>query len=401
MELRIGVIGFGLRSTLIDYAHRPGGGSRVVAVCDPRPARRSEAARRYGAATCATAAELLRHELDAVFVLSPDHLHAEHAVAVLESGRAAYVEKPLATTVEDCDRILAAAVRTGSRLYVGHNMRHMPVVTAMRDLIAEGAVGRVTAIWCRHFVGHGGDYYFKDWHAERAKGTGLLLQKGAHDIDVIHWLAGGYSRTVSAMGALTVYGDIADRRTESDYKAAFDYDTWPPAAHTGLNPVVDVEDLSMVTMALDNGVFATYQQCHYTPDYWRNYTVIGTEGRVENFGDGPGALVRVWNRRHRGYAAEGDLVRPIVESDAREAGHGGADPAIVAEFVRFAHAGGPTATSPVAARNAVATACAATDSLRAGGALAEVPRLADGLSGYFEANADPGPSGNVACGPRP
>ncbi|GAA2993670.1 Gfo/Idh/MocA family protein [Actinokineospora diospyrosa] len=401
MESRIGVIGFGMRSTLIDHAHRPGEGSRVVAVCDPRPERRAEAARRYQAATYATADELLRHELDAVFVLSPDHLHVEHAVAVLESGRAAYVEKPLAITVEGCDRVLETAVRTGSRLYVGHNMRHMPVVTTMRDLIASGAIGTVTAIWCRHFVGHGGDYYFKDWHAERAKGTGLLLQKGAHDIDVIHWLAGGYSRTVTAMGALTLYGDIADRRTEPDYKVAFDHDTWPPSAHTGLNPVVDVEDLSMVTMALDNGAFATYQQCHYTPDYWRNYTVIGTEGRLENFGDGPGALVRVWNRRHRGYAAEGDRVVRIGQSAAAEAGHGGADPAIVAEFVRFARVGGPTATSPVAARQAVATACAATDSLRAGGTATAVPGLAEDLRGYFEANADPGPTENVARGPRP
>ena len=68
------------------------------------------------------------------------------------------------------------------------------------------------AVWCRHFVGNGGDYYFKDWHADRRRPTGLLLQKGAHDIDVIHWLAGGYDRRVSAMGALAVYGDITDRR---------------------------------------------------------------------------------------------------------------------------------------------------------------------------------------------
>ena len=62
---------------------------------------------------------------------------------------------------------------------------------AMRELIASGAIGRVTSIWCRHFVGHGGDYYFKDWHADRRRSTGLLLQKGAHDIDIMHWLAGG------------------------------------------------------------------------------------------------------------------------------------------------------------------------------------------------------------------
>ena len=50
-------------------------------------------------------------------------------------------------------------------------------------------------------------------------------------------------------------------------------------------------------MELDNGVLASYEQCHFTPDYWRSYTVIGDAGRVENFGDGPGGRIAVWDRR--------------------------------------------------------------------------------------------------------
>ncbi|MGX7827194.1 Gfo/Idh/MocA family protein [Actinokineospora sp. 24-640] len=374
--MRLGVIGYGLRASLL--RHCPPGS--VTAVFDPRPARRDLAAAELGAAGCASVDELLARDLDAVFVLSPDHLHAEHAIAVLGSGRAAYVEKPLALTAADCDRVLATA--RGSGLYVGHNMRHMPVVLAMRSLITAGAIGEVKAVWCRHFVGHGGDFYFKDWHAERAKSTGLLVQKGAHDIDIIHWLAGGYTRRVSAMGALTVYGGITDRGG-TGYLPAHDVDEylthWPPRAQTGLNPVIDVEDLSMATMALDNGVFATYQQCHYTPDYWRNYTVIGTEGRLENIGDGPGAEVRVWDRRHRGHAAP-DRVVPIGESAG---GHGGADPAIVAEFLAHVRTGAPTLTSPLAAREAVATAVAATDSVRTGGEPRDVPAPDVVISDWF------------------
>ncbi|MGH3450777.1 MAG: Gfo/Idh/MocA family protein, partial [Haloechinothrix sp.] len=328
MDLRIGLIGYGLRGPLAQHAHRPGEGSAVVAVCDPRPDRLALAAEHFGPGLTVTedVDKLLASELDAVFVLSPDHLHEAHAVAALRAGLATYLEKPLAITVDGCDRVLRAARETGARLYVGHNMRHMPVVRAMRDLIVDGAIGEVKAIWCRHFVGHGGDFYFKDWHAERAKGTGLLLQKGAHDIDVIHWLAGGYTRRVNAMGALTVYGDVAARREDPGYLPGHDlvaYLTrWPPLSQTGLNPVVDVEDLSMMNMALDNGVLATYQQCHYTPDYWRNYTVIGTEGRLENVGDTDGAVIQVWNRRHRGHAPP-DVT---VEVGAGDGGHGGADP---------------------------------------------------------------------------
>src|SRR4029079_13450357 len=101
--------------------------------------------------------------------------------------------------------------RTGTRLYVGHNMRHFAMVRTMKELIDRGAVGEPTAVWCRHFVGHGGDFYFKDWHAQRRHVTSLLLQKGSHDLDVIHWLAGSVSRRVQGIGALTVYGRVHDR----------------------------------------------------------------------------------------------------------------------------------------------------------------------------------------------
>ncbi|NUR05997.1 MAG: Gfo/Idh/MocA family oxidoreductase [Nocardioidaceae bacterium] len=368
-DLRVGVIGYGLRSGLVRLAHRPGAGSALAGICDPRAERREQAVANLGAGVVVveTVEDLLGLDLDAVFVLSPDHLHEEHAVAVLEAGAAAYLEKPMAITTAGCDRILATAARTGSKVYVGHNMRHMPVVAEMRRLVVEGAIGSVKAVWCRHFVGHGGDFYFKDWHAERAKSTGLLLQKGAHDIDVIHWLAGGYSRSVSAIGTLAVYGglphDGPGGYLPSTGWNAHALTTWPPAAQTGINPAADVEDLSMMLMTLDNGVLASYQQCHFTPDYWRSYTVIGDAGRLECFGNGPGGEIRVWNSRKAGYA-EADLVVPIP---AAEGGHGGADPSIVDEFLGYVRDGGETLTSVVAAREAVAAGYAGTQSLRSGG----------------------------------
>jgi predicted dehydrogenase len=132
-------------------------------------------------------------------------LHEEMAVAALELGLAVYLEKPMAITTEGCDRILKSARESNARLYLGHNMRHMAFVRKMKELIDGGAIGEVKTVWCRHFVGHGGDFYFKDWHATRENTNSMLLQKGAHDIDVIHWLAGGYSDLVHALGNLTVY----------------------------------------------------------------------------------------------------------------------------------------------------------------------------------------------------
>ena len=109
------------------------------------------------------------------------------------------------------------------------------------------------------FVGNGGDYYFKDWHAERQYSNGLLLQKAAHDIDILHWLCGGYSRRVNAMGALMVYGDVGARAELRDAPVKPDFDRhegfhWPPGAQQKLNATIDIEDVSMMQMQLDNGV---------------------------------------------------------------------------------------------------------------------------------------------------
>jgi predicted dehydrogenase len=185
------------------------------------------------------------------------------------------------------------------------------------------------------------------------------------------------------MGELSVYGDITDRRDRTGERMPdwFSVDNWPPASLTGLNPVVDVEDISMVNMRLAGGILASYQQCHFTPDYWRNYTVIGTEGRIENFGDTAGSEVRLWNRRHRGAA---DADESFIVPEAADAGHDGADALLVAEFLRFVRDGGPTETSPVAAREAVAAGILATESLRADGSAIAVPSLDAGLVAYFE-----------------
>jgi hypothetical protein len=126
-DARIGIIGFGLRSSLSTYAHRPGEGSVVVAVCDTDERGRTDVAAELGDDVLRTddLGELLAQGLDGVLVLTPDDLHAEHAVRTLEAGVATFLEKPLAITIEDCDRILETAHRTGTRLYVGHNMRHI------------------------------------------------------------------------------------------------------------------------------------------------------------------------------------------------------------------------------------------------------------------------------------
>ena len=382
-DLLIGVIGSGGRGSLARHAHHPGEGARVVACCDVRPEQFERDRSNYGDDVFTTNdyRALLARDLDAVFVTAPDYLHEELAVAALESGKAVYLEKPIAITIDGADRVLATAARRKGLLYLGHNMRHMDFVLQMKELIDTGVIGEVKACWCRHFVGHGGDFYFKDWHSDRRNTTGLLLQKAAHDIDVMHWLCGAYSARVNAMGGLTLYGRIPSRRKEGEPMSAHcDPNNWPPLSQTGLSPVIDVEDVSMMQMELANGVFAAYQQCHYTPDYWRNYTVIGTEGRIENFGDTQqSAVIRLWNRRCD-YNADGDAVYPC---GGKAEMHGGADPRIVGEFLACVRGEGAPSTSPVAARYSVAAGCCATASLRNRGVPIDVPVLDPEVGVYF------------------
>ena len=392
--LRVAVVGVGARARMAQWAGRTGVPAHVVRAVDVDPAGKDRAHELFGPGAAFTTdhRDLLAPDghgrtVDAAFVCTPDDTHADIAEDLLRAGVAVYLEKPLATTTEDCDRVLGAAAETGTKLYVGHNMRHMAVVRTMRDVIARGEIGEVQAVWCRHFVGNGGDYYFKDWHADRARSTGLLLQKAVHDIDVIHWLAGSTTRDVVGMGDLQVYGRVTDREDRSGQLMTdwFSYDNWPPLEQRGLHPVVDVEDTSMMLMRLGNGVLASYEQCHFTPDYWRNYTVIGTRGRLENFGDGDGGSVRVWNRR-TGFSERGDVEYPIA---AGGPGHHDADRLTVDEFLRFVADGTPITTSPVMARDAVATGIAATVSLRAGSAPQRVHPVTPEVAAHFDDVVDP------------
>ncbi|MEO8205192.1 MAG: Gfo/Idh/MocA family oxidoreductase, partial [Chthoniobacterales bacterium] len=318
---------------------------------------------------------LKRSDIDAVFVCTPDYLHEEHTLAAMNAGKHVYLEKPMAISVESCDRILRAAEQNNVKLYLGHNMRFFPVLKKMKEIAASGRIGEIQSVWVRHFISYGGDAYFRDWHAERQYGHGLLLQKGAHDLDCIHWLAGAYTTRVVGMGKLSVYDKLPRRAPgEPTPSVEFDQSNWPPKATGNFNPTIDVEDSSMLLLQLANGVQASYMQSHYTPDDIRNYTVIGTEGRIENYGDhgdDPVPEIHIWNKR-TGYSQQGHEVIPIHTPND---GHGGADPMIVQSFIDLIRGKSlsPEGATPMDARAAVAAGYYGTESLRNGNQPYDIP----------------------------
>ena len=395
-KLRIGVIGAGGRGTLA--AHwATGARSELVAAADPRPEGFEELARATKGASFERLGDyrqlLDRSDIGAVAICSPDWLHEEHAVAALEAGKHVYCEKPLAVTVAGCDRILSTVRRTGMRFMIGFNMRYMNFTRVMKEIVDSGAIGEVRAAWCRHFVGYGGQFYYHDWHAEKRNTTSLLLQMGSHDIDIIHWICGSFSRRVSGFGTLSYFGgEMADDLVcpKCDRRGECPEDMSGLARRADRQRCcfrrgVDVPDNQMVMMQLASGVQACYLQNHFTPDYFRNYTFIGTEGRLENV-RAPGeeteigcgeSLVRVWTRPRgdwKHYANREYHVKP-----AGEGGHGGSDERIAADFVDFVLDGRKPVTSAAAGRMSVAVGCLGAESIAQGGVPIDVPPLAPEL----------------------
>ena len=298
-RMKVGLIGVAGRGKNGWQMHKPEEGWEIVAGADPHPRSRAEFHEKFpNADLFDNYAELLKiREIDAVMIASPDNFHEEQAVAALEAGKAVFLEKPMAITIEGCDRILRTAYETGTKLFVGHNMRYFPSILTMKRVIDAGTIGEVQCGWCRHFINYGGDAYFRDWHSEQKNTTGLLLQKGAHDIDVMHWLMGSYTRQVVGMGMLSVYDKCARRSPDTEGCAVWDNKHYPPLEQTGFSPIINVEDHNMILMQMANGTQACYMQCHYTPDAERNYTFIGTRGRIENIGDFGKCEIHVWTTR--------------------------------------------------------------------------------------------------------
>ncbi len=396
--LRIGLIGAAGRGQLSDYAHKPEKGSSIVAAADIYPEGRERFLKRHLEKFNQTPPvyvdyrEMIEKEqLDGVIIATPDFLHEEQAVYALEHKIPVYLEKPMAITTEGADRILETAYRNRTKLIVGHNMRYMAFTRKMKEIIDSGVIGEVRSIWCRHFISYGGDAYFRDWHAMKKYANSLLLQKGAHDIDIIHWLAGGYSTLVNGMGNLSVYDKVPRRpadqkRLKEGVAHVWSASHWPPLEQKDFYPEVEVEDLNLIQMRLDNGVLATYEQCHYTPDSCRNYTVIGTKGRIENYGDySPKADIQVWVNRKDTFRLEGDITYRV---DASDGNHGGADPLIMWSFVEALRGTYDVWSTPQAARNSVAAGCAGADSIRSGGMPVAIPPLPEHLLKYDFARAE-------------
>ncbi|MFA5858507.1 MAG: Gfo/Idh/MocA family oxidoreductase [Elusimicrobiota bacterium] len=382
-KLRIGMIGLVGRGGIAKHWHQPNGRSVVVAGADinDKSIESFKTNVNPDAKTYKDYRQMLENkDIDAIAITTPDFLHEEQAVAALDAGKHVFCEKPLAITIPGCDRILRAWKKSGNRMMVGFNMRYMNIFRTMKDIADSGVLGEIKAVWVRHFVGLGGDYYYHDWHAKQENATSLLLQKGSHDIDIIHWITGSYGKKVSAFGSLDFYGgdkpnDLTCPNCKELDKCNDPYAT-PRRAQCAFRKEVDIEDNNVVIMELANGVKASYLQCHFTPDYHRNYVFIGTEGSMEN--SEPEMKVWVKFRKGKSWKTLADRTHTIKPA---QGGHSGADPTICKDFVDMILDGKEPVAPVIAGRHSVAVGCAAAESMRSGGKVVEIPEIDKQLLG--------------------
>lgn len=152
-RVQIGLIGAGSRGSYVARTAKEHGGVSVVAAADIYPPhlerfRKSIAGDAAGGPAFYSdfRALLDRKEIDAVVVGSPDHWHVPMSIAAVRAGKDVYCEKPLTHSVEEGDSVIAAVEETGRILQVGYQQRSYPHFQQARELIASGAIGKVTQV---------------------------------------------------------------------------------------------------------------------------------------------------------------------------------------------------------------------------------------------------------------
>jgi len=134
--------------------------------------------------------------VDAIWIATPNPVHAEHAVSAAEHGVDVVLEKPMAITLEEADRIVEAVERNGTRLLLHSHASDAPIVK-MREIVASGQLGRLIGI---HTMS------YKGWlrsprlpsEVDTSKGGGVVFRQGPHQIEIVRRLGGGLVKSVRA-----------------------------------------------------------------------------------------------------------------------------------------------------------------------------------------------------------
>ncbi len=199
-RLKFGIIGCGrIAQRHAEHIHCKG---ELVAVCDVVREKADDLATKYNAKAYYDIDTFLTGvvDLDVVAICSPNGLHAEHSIRVLQGGFHALCEKPMAISSYDCGRMIQAAERANRRLFAIKQNRYNPPVAAVKRLIDEGRLGKIMNFQLSCFWNRNPDYYHNSWKGTLKMDGGTLYTQFSHFVDLLYWFLGDVRNVQAYMG---------------------------------------------------------------------------------------------------------------------------------------------------------------------------------------------------------
>jgi phthalate 4,5-cis-dihydrodiol dehydrogenase len=230
IPLRLGVAGLGRAFMLMLPTLERDPRVQLLAAADPRPEARAAFLRDFSTPDSpvrayATVEELAAApDVEAVYVATPHQFHVAHVAALAAGGKHMLVEKPMALTSADCDRMIKAAAQAGVHLLVGHSHSFDTPYLETAKLIASGQHGAVRMITALNFT----DFLYRPRRPEElvtSEGGGVVFSQAAHQVDVVRLLGGTQDGArVATVRAVTGNWDPA-RPTEGAYQAFLTFES--------------------------------------------------------------------------------------------------------------------------------------------------------------------------------
>lgn len=224
-------------------------------------------------------------DIDWVMIGSWNCFHAEQAIAAFKAGKHVFCEKPLATTLEDCVAMRKAWQESGRQFVIGFTLRYSPHYRKIKELVASGIIGDLVSFEFNETItfDHGG-YIMGGWRGDRSKAGTHLLEKCAHDIDLVNWIVGAPVSRVASFGGLNFFIPENAKQMERignspDGKPGY-------MAHCGgtvNNPFTtekSIVDNQVAILEYANGVRATFHTNCNTAIPERRMYLCGTEGTL-------------------------------------------------------------------------------------------------------------------------
>lgn len=192
--IRVGVVGYGTMGQIHSQAYQEINDVELVVVADPDPDRRAQAQRDFGVDVVSNIDELLQFSsVDLVDICVPTYLHETVFTQALQGKKHIFMEKPLARSAEEGQRILDLAKGYDQKIGIGHVVRFTPAYAGIRQSILQGEIGQAAVV--RTF--RGGSQFpqgWHDWYVDFDLSGGVILDLIVHDIDYLRWLFGDVER---------------------------------------------------------------------------------------------------------------------------------------------------------------------------------------------------------------